>query len=138
MATAGVGTSLKRSADDSSASTYTAISEVNSISGPNMSREMIDTTSLDTSGGYRTFIPSFRDGGEVTLACNFDRDNYITFLTDFQSSSITYWQIVFPDTGATTFEFAAYVSALGQSTPNDDKLTMDVTLKISGEMEVSS
>lgn len=138
MATAGVGTSLKRSPDDSSASSYTAISEINSINGPNMSREMIDTTSLDTTGGYRTFVPSFRDGGEVILSCNFDRDNYITFLNDFQSSDISYWQIVFPDTGNTTFEFAAYVSALGQASPLDDKLTMDVTLKISGALTVSS
>jgi hypothetical protein len=87
MALAGVGAAFKRSATDSSASTYAAIGEVNSITGPNMSREFIDTTALDTSGGYRTFIPSFRDGGEITLDVNFER--IITSISKMISNPLT-------------------------------------------------
>ena len=138
MATAGVGAEFKRSPDDSSGSTYTAIAEINSIQGPNMSRETIDTTALDTSGGYRTFVPSFRDAGEIVLEMNFTQAGYITMKTDFESSSLVYYQIVFPDTPNTTFEFGAYVTALGNSIPTDDKITQTVTLKISGTVTVSS
>jgi predicted secreted protein len=138
MALAGVGAEFKRSATDSSASTYAAIGEVNSITGPNMSREFIDTTALDTSGGYRTFIPSFRDGGEITLDVNFERDNYIDFKDDFESADGAYYQIVFPDTGSTTFEFFGYVTSLGNSIPKDDKIIVSVTIKISGQVTVSS
>lgn len=138
MATAGVGAQFKRSADDSSGSTYTAIGEVNNITGPNMSRETIDTTALDTAGGYRTFIPSFRDAGEINLDLNFDRDNYISFKDDFESSDLVYYQIVFPDTGATTFEFSGYVTGLSNAIPKDDKITVTATIKISGQVTVSS
>lgn len=138
MALSSVGTQLKRSSYDSSSSNYVAVAEVNSISGPNMSRATIETTSLDTTGGYRTFVTSFRDAGEVVLSCNFSRDNYQAFLTDFQSEDLAYWQIVFQDTGNTTFEFAAYVTNLGSSVSTEDKVTMDVTLKISGQMTMTS
>ena len=36
----------------------------------------IDVTSLDSSGGYREFIASFRDAGEVTLNMNFTLASY--------------------------------------------------------------
>jgi len=147
MAIAGVGAQLLRSVtedssgDDSSGgtvTTYAAIGEINSIDGPNMSRETIDTTALDTSGGYRTFIPSFRDAGEITLEMNFTVDTYDDMLLDFEASSIRYYHIVFPDTTSTTLEFAGYVTALGTSIPTDDKVTASVTIKISGVVTLSS
>ena len=69
MAIAGVGAELQRS-NMLSSPTFTAIGEINDISGPNMSRNTIDTTALDTEGGYRTFIGGFRDGGELQLEMN--------------------------------------------------------------------
>jgi hypothetical protein len=35
--------------------------------------EMIDVTSMDCDG-YREFLGGFRDGGEVTMRMNFDRN----------------------------------------------------------------
>lgn len=139
MALAGVGAAFKKGTEhDSSATTFAAIAEVNSINGPNMSREYIDTTSLDTTGGYRTFVPSFRDGGEITLDLNFERDNYIEFKDDFESADPVTYQIVFPDTGATTFEFSGYVTSLTNAIPKDDKILVTVTIKISGQVSVDS
>lgn len=138
MAIAGVGAQLKRSEDDSSGSSYTAIGEINSIDGPNMSRETIDTTALDTSGGYRTFIPSFRDAGELNMEMNFTLDTYDDLKLDFEASAIRYWQVVFPDTGSTTLEFGGYVTSLGTAISTDDKVTASVTIKISGSVTLSS
>lgn len=138
MAIAGVGAQLKRSEDDSSGSSYTAIGEINSIDGPNMSRETIDTTALDTSGGYRTFIPSFRDAGELNMEMNFTLDTYDDLKLDFEASAIRYWQVVFPDTGSTTLEFGGYVTSLGTAISTDDKVTASVTIKISGAVTLSS
>lgn len=138
MALASVGTVLQRSDDNSSASSYTAVGEVNSITGPNMSRDFIDTTSLDTTGGYKTFIGSFRDPGELQLEMNFDRDEYLTMLAEFQAAAAAYWQIVLPDSGNTTFEFAGFVSAIGAAFPKEDKITCSITIKITGQVTVSS
>lgn len=137
-AIAGVGAEFKRADTGSSGTTFSAIAEVNSISGPNKSRATIDVTSLDSSGGYREFIASFRDAGEVTLEMNWTRDGYDQINDDFESDTAWEYQIVFPDTGNTTLEFTGLVTALGSAIPLDDKITMSVTIKISGQVTLTS
>ena len=136
-AVSGVGTSFKRS-DMASSPTFSAIAEVNSISGPSMTRDTIDVTSLDSTDGYREFIAGFRDAGTVSLNMNFTQAGYIAFKDDFESDNLRDYQIVLPDAGNTTFEFAALVTECPLDIPADDKITMDVTLKISGPVTVNS
>ena len=127
----GVGTEFKRG-DGASNEQFTAIAEVNSIGGPDMSRDTIDVTSLDSTGGYREFIAGFRDGGEVTL------DSYDDLKLDFESDDTVNYQIVLPDTNNTTFDFAALVSSLGAAVPMDDKVAATATFKISGQVTLTS
>ena len=136
-AISGVGTSFKRG-DAASNEVFTAIAEINSISGPTMSRNFIDVTSLDSTGGYREFIGSFRDPGTVTLNMNFTRDGYIQMKTDFEASSSVNYQIVLPDSGNTTLDFTAFVTDLPLDIPLDDKITINVTLKVTGQVTVTS
>ena len=60
----GLGTKFLRwdSSNPTSSGDWEVIAEVISISGPTMTREFIDVTSLDSIGGYREFIAGFRDG----------------------------------------------------------------------------
>ena len=133
----GVGTVFKRG-DGATPEVFTAIAEVNSISGPNMSRGQIDVTSLDSTGGYREFIAGFRDAGEVTLEMNFTLDSYDDMADDFDSEDSVNYQIILPDTGATQFDFAGLVTALGMAVPMDDKVTASVTIKIDGQVTITS
>lgn len=133
----GVGTKFKRG-NGASNEQFTAIAEVNSIGGPNLSREMIDVTSLDSSDGYREFIPAFRDGGEVTLEMNFTRDSFDELLVDFQSDDRVSYQIIWADTNETQFDFAAYVTGLDINTTTDDKVTATATFKITGAVTLTS
>lgn len=133
----GVGTQFKRG-DGASNEAFTAIAEINSIGGPDMSRDTIDVTSLDSTGGYREFIAGFRDGGEISLDMNFTLATYDDMKLDFESDDTVNYQIVLPDTGNTTFEFAALVTGLGVAVPMDDKVTATVTLKISGQVTLTS
>ena len=110
-AIAGVGAAFKRG-DGASPEVFTAIAEINSITGPSMTRETIDVTSLDSTGGYREYITGFRDGGEVTLVMNFTRDGWEAMRIDFTTDDTVNYQIVMPDTGATELNFAAYVTDL--------------------------
>ncbi|MDX9804005.1 MAG: phage tail tube protein [Dehalococcoidales bacterium] len=127
---AGVGTLLKRDTN--------SIAEINSISGPNLTRDTIDVTSLNSIGGYREFIPGFRDGGEVTLSCNWVRDEWDDWLADFQSDTIQSYNITLSDTAGTVINFSAYCVGLGVEVPMDDKVTNEVTLKISGAVTLTS
>ena len=136
-AISGVGAEFKRG-DGTSSETFSAIAEINSINGPNKTRSTIDVTSLDSTGGYREFIAGFRDGGSVSLSMNFTRDGYVDMNTDFESDDTVNYQIVMPDTGNTTFDFTALVTDLGMAIPMDDKVTADVSLKVSGQITMSS
>lgn len=136
-AVSGVGTSFKRS-DMASSPSFTAVSEINNITGPSMSRETIDVTSLDSTGGYREFIAGFRDAGEVQFSMNFSQAGYQLMKEDFESDSLRDYQIVLPDASATTFDFSGLVVELPLDIPMDDKITCSITIKISGQVTVTS
>lgn len=136
-AIAGVGVVFNRE-DDLSSLEYDAIAEINSITGPSMTREFIDVTSLDSTGGYREFIGGFRDGGTVVLNMNFTRDGFEQMRLDFTDDDSHNYQIVLPDAGDTTLDFAAFVTDLPISITPDDKITVDVTLKVTGEVSLTS
>ena len=135
---AGVGTVFARGEGGSSSAQYGAIAEINSIAGPDKSRATIDVTSLDSIGGYREFIASFRDAGSVTLEMNFTIAGYSDMNDDFESDDAVDYRITLPDTGNTQFDFSAYVDNLTMGVPLDDKVTASVTLKITGQVTLTS
>ena len=133
-AVAGVGTLFRRW----SGSAWVNIAEINSISGPSMSRDTIDVTSLDSVGGYREFIGGFRDSGTLQLSMNFSRSTFGTMKTDFESDTSQNYEIVLPDAENTTLEFVGLVTELPLEITADDKITSSVTLKITGQVTVNS
>jgi predicted secreted protein len=133
-AVAGVGTVFKRW----NGSAWVAVAEINSITGPSMSRDTIDFTSLDSTGGYREFITGFRNAGTVVLAVNFTRDTYDLMKTDFESNTAQNYQIVLPDVENTGLDFEGLVTELPLTIPADDKVTADVTIQVTGKVEISS
>ena len=133
-AIAGVGTEFRRW----NGSNWVNIAEINSITGPGKTRDTIDVTSLDSTGGYREFIGGFRDGGTVTLPMNFTRSTYELMNTDFESDVLQNYEILLPDAELTSFEFEGLVTELGLGVPADDKISADVTIKISGQVVINS
>lgn len=130
MAVAGVGTAFNRW----NGSAYVALGEVNSITGPTMDRTTIDTTALDTPGGYKTFITGFRNAGTVTLSMNFTRLTYDLIKDDFDAAAVQLYQIALPDGDNTTLSFDGLVTALPLTIAPEDKITVDVTIQISGSV----
>ena len=133
-AVSGVGTLFRRW----SGSAWVNIAEVNSITGPGMSRNTIDVTSLDSTNGYREFITGFRDGGTVALAMNFTRATYDQMKDDFESDTMQNYEVVLPDGEKTSVEFEGLVTELSLGIPADDKITADVTIKVSGAPDIDS
>lgn len=136
-AISGVGVQFQRESEDSSG-VFAAWAEVNSIEGPDETRETIDVTSLDSTGGYREFIASFRDGGEVRLEMNFTRTTYEAARDDFQDDDAQTYRISIPDTDTTKITFDAFITGVPISISPDDKITVGVTLKVTGEPTISS
>lgn len=134
-AISGVGATFKR---ETSSATFTAVAEVRNITGPGMTRDFIDVTNLDSTGGFREFITGFRDGGELTFSMNFSFAGYDALFTDYSSDDSVNYQVVLGDTGATTLDFAGYVTNLPLNVVPDDAVTVDVTVKITGAVVLSS
>lgn len=130
MAIAGVGTTLQYSTDGGT--TWNSLAEVLNISGPGMTRDTIDTTALDTSGGYRTFIAGFKNPGTLTFNASFEKSQYNTLKTQFESDTLVKYKVTTPDNS--TFEFDGLVTEMPLTIPPDDKITMDVTIQISGQV----
>lgn len=121
-----------------SGSSWEELPEVNSIDGPSSARDTIETTHLRSVGGYREFISSWRDGGELTFEMNYSRDSYEALTADFESDELTDFQLVLNDGEETTFTFQALVTGKPLTIPFDDKITVSVTLKISGPVTIDS
>jgi len=136
MAISGKGTAFRRW--NSSTGEWEDIAEITNITGPGMTRDTIDTTALDTTGGYRTFITGFRNPGTVTLTMNFTRDGYEQMKTDFEDDDTKNYEILLPDDDNTSLYFAALVTELPLTIPPDDKVTVDVTIQISGQVTLES
>ena len=114
------------------------VAEVNSIAGPNITRSVIDVTSLDSTDGYREYIGGFRDGGELTLNMNFTRDTYDDFKDLIELDESETFSIELPDTGTTTFTITGWVTGVSMAVPFDDKVTSDVSIKIDGPVTMAS
>jgi predicted secreted protein len=125
----GQGAAFERSTDDGS--TWTPIANVYNISGPGMSRDIIEITTYD-SEGYRDKVGGLRDGGTVTFTMNFTRAQYTLLKDDFDTDDPVDYRIVLPDTDATTMPFKGLVTELPMTIPEGDRITVDVTIEISG------
>lgn len=129
-AIAGVGTVFTRDS--------VAIAEIRNISGPGMTRDFIDVSNLDSTAGYREFIAGFRDGGELTFSMNFTIGGYDDLLLDYESESVQSYELILPDSGTTTFSFSGFVTNLPLNITPDDAVTVDVTIKISGQVSMAT
>jgi len=106
------------------------IASVTSFQGPSGSRQVIDATTLASTGKEKDVgIPDY---GQVTFDFNFAASD--TVLVDvwdrFIAGTLHYFQILLSDT--TAFTFNAYVLSMNYTAGLDDIVRGSVTLEISG------
>lgn len=130
-AKSGFGTKIYRS---DGAGSWLSIAEIHDVSGPSMSRNLIDATHMESDDGYTEDVPGLKDGGDVTFECNMiDPETSQGLLkTDFETGTVRDFRVVLPG-GTRRWAFAAIVSAIGNSFPQDGRMVMPVTLAIQGK-----
>ena len=129
-AVAGVGTIFERY----NGVTWEDIAEVTSIEGPDMDRDYIETTSLDTAAGYDEFITGFIDGGTLELAMNFTRNGFEIMKSDFELDVVRMYRITLPDEDGTMLSFEGFVIDLPLEVEADDKMEVNVSIQVTGEV----
>lgn len=129
---AGKGTTLSVSVN----STFISVGQVVSISGPSANVGTYEVTDLDSS--MRAFTPTIGDGGDISMACNYDPNNQAqAFLQGLIASPSTVsFRLVHPTT--TKFLSAGGVlTGFGRGSVTVDNVhTVDISIKLSGSITV--
>lgn len=135
QATFAKGTQLK--SDSDTPGTFTLIPEVRSITGPSMTADILDATSMDTPGGFRDKRQGLKDWGTVAFELLWIPDNaqHQKLFDDYSASPGVEraYQIIFPNAASTTFEFTGFVSQMPITAAFDQLLTMNVEITILGD-----
>jgi predicted secreted protein len=132
----GYGVLLGIGSGDSSGEVFTDFAEILDSSLPSLAKDTIDVSHSTSVDKYREFIAGFKDGGEVTLTLNMVQADYAAILAKFELEPKNNYQLTIPDDNYSTkptIVFAAHVTALGGAIPTQDKVTNDVTFKITGK-----
>lgn len=133
----GFGVNLQRNNTGNSPASWEDIGEILDISGPSFSRDAVDTTHSQSTDRYREFITGLRDAGEMSatialVPASAQGSKHRELMDDYESNSRVTYRLVFPD-GATNFSFSGIITSLEHATPINDRMTMAMTIKISGK-----
>lgn len=114
------------------------VAELTSIGGLELSADTIDTTSLDSDGGYRKFIGGFKDGGEVSLSGFFNPGDpgQAAVYAAFESGETKDCSIEFPTALGAKWTFNAVVTGFSTGAELEEAVSFECTLKVSGKPEL--
>ncbi|GGV80491.1 MULTISPECIES: phage tail tube protein [Streptomyces] len=130
------GIALERG-DGASPEVFTAIANVTSVKGPEIERETYDVTAHDSPDGWREFIGGLKDGGEVTLNVNYDPREHDTLIADYEDPDPRNYKMVFPGTLG-SWQLKLILTKFSQEAPVDDKLSAEITFKVSGKPAITA
>lgn len=113
------------------------IGQIRNITGPGASFDDVDSTCMDSSSNFRTFVPGLADPGEVSFEVVYDPSTasglWHTRLNQYHKARTERTFTVYH--GSTNGEadaFSAYVKGVAREIPMDNLITCEFTLKVSG------
>lgn len=130
-ATRAVGTTISKG----TASPVT-IGKLTNIGGIEITAETMDTTALDSEGGYREFIQTFKDAGEVPLEGYFVPGDagQTAMQASLDSGDVEDYKITFPTTPSAEWNFKGVVTAFKVGDIElDGAINFGTTIKVSGK-----
>lgn len=130
----GFGTLFARG-NGASPEVFTTLAGVTSIDGPGLTRNVIDVSAHDSPNGYMQFRGGMRDPGEVSLKVNYQPSSHDALVADLDVPDPINYRMTFPN-GA-TWTFPAVMKEFKQSAPYDNKLTADISFKVSGKPTIT-
>lgn len=131
-ATRALGTALTKGIE-----TPVTIGGLTSIGGIEITADTQDVTALDSEGGYREFLGTFKDGGEVPIEGFFNPDTTSgqTALQESLDSGLAEdYAINFPTTPAWGWKFKGVVTGFKVGDVDvDGTINFGATIKVSGK-----
>lgn len=112
------------------------IGGLTSIGGIEISSDTMDITTLDSAGGYREFMGTFKDAGEVPIEGFFDHTSaaQLAMQDSMDAGLAEDYVITFPTALAATWTFKGVVTAFKVGDADlEGAITFGATIKISGK-----
>jgi predicted secreted protein len=111
------------------------IGEVQGITGPSETTDTEEVTNQDSEGGYKEYLATLQDGGDVTFPMNLvpDDPGQILLTTIKHARATVPWRIQLVDTGFWA-HFEGLITALGRTFPMG-VMKRNVTIKVSGPVD---
>lgn len=113
-------------ADAAAAAITTKMAAVVNISGPNIEGEDIDVTSMDSTSGFREFLPGLVDGGEVSVDLKFVKAELALAYSYIRVEKA--YKVAFAD--GSTWHFNGYIKSIGNEAPLEGDITCTATVKV--------
>jgi predicted secreted protein len=124
-AVSAIGSKIKRNG--------VAIAEVVNIDLSGAKLDLADVTNMDSVGGYKEWLPTLREGGEVSCTANLlVGGTQGTLQTDFDTAIIQAWTIEISNPIIETVAFNAYVMDIGFKLAHDKQAEASFKLKVTG------
>jgi predicted secreted protein len=128
-ARAGVGATF----EVDSGGGFVYVADLVSIGGPELAVEQVEATSLDSTGGYKEYIPGALDGGTVSLTLNFTNDTaQRTLRAMLGSIDVADFRIILPTSPLARYTFAGSLTSWSQATEANAPMTAELGFKTSG------
>lgn len=132
MANRSLGTVLKIGPIESAV----AVGGLTEIGGLELSADTLDTTTLDSAGGYREFLGGFKDAGEVSLSGYLEitsTNGQKKIYDAFESGAVEDFTIEFPSAVKAKWELKGVVTGFTTGASLEDLISFEATIKVSGK-----
>lgn len=122
-----------------SGNTKTPVGKLKSIGEIKPTASEIDVTTLDTTGGYKEYLPGFRDSGEITCSGFYAPGNagQQAIITLYGSGAVVPWEVKFEDDTTVTFQGFVKSYSIG-SAEVDGSPAFGLTIRVTGAVTVSA
>lgn len=113
-----------------------AIGQVTNISGPGTDAADVDTTTMDSSSNFRTFVSGLIDPGELAISVMYDpglvSHKRLAYYHGQRSTKV--FKLYHGTTAAGDEDtFSAHIKSLGREIPMDNVITCDFTVRVTGK-----
>lgn len=117
----------------------TKVGGLTKIGTPTVETDEVECTTLDSTGGFKEFLLTYSDGGEVACEGYFDvtdagQKKAYDLMASKESETI---KIEFPTTPKASWSFSAMVKSLNMDTEYNGIIPFNVTLRVTGQPTLS-
>lgn len=130
---AKIGLGMTLAYESTTPGVYTTLGELYDVTANEITVETADVTNHSHTDGYRRFIATMIDGGEIagTLAYDPALTVYGALKTIAESRAAKNWKVTYP--GGSNTIASGILTSLGRTTPMDDRMECTIGIKVSGQ-----